>query len=496
MKKVFNLFIVCFLALFCIAQNENPGIEVNRTNIWRFGWGSNVGTNDAPGLDFTTGSPVVINGGPDVNQGATTICDSAGSLQLYGGYLSMFNRQYQPMINAPIVGDSGWSGINPTNIAIPQPGHPNKIYYFSAAASLKYTLVDMSLGGGLGAAIERNVELEPYPFGVKVAAVHHCNGRDIWVAWHKWQTDSFFVYLLSDTGLSTVPVISHIGPMDAEYGYFQGGRMKFSPDGNKLAIVFHGVSTPAYLFDFDKISGVVSNPVALQKDTGDQGISFSPDNTKLYISTNNGRIVQYNLSLGDPQSITASKKIIVDEPTDYITIQLARDGKIYLATASNPYRKYLGVISNPNALDTLCAPHLHSIYLNGAQGAVNSLMNTIESYFYTGTTAYPCYGDTLTSVKPIDNIGLIKNINAYPNPFSERIFIEINCRSAVREGLLRYYLYDGIGKLCKSEVKEVYVQGNDMQVILFRNQLSSGIYFMNIRAPNDLNIATIKLTIF
>lgn len=81
MKKLFPLVLV-LCAGFCEAQTRNPALDIKRTNIWRFGTTSTGVANDLPGLDFSSGTPVVINSGTSFNtQGATTVSDDNGNLQ-------------------------------------------------------------------------------------------------------------------------------------------------------------------------------------------------------------------------------------------------------------------------------------------------------------------------------------------------------------------------------------------------------------------------------
>ncbi len=478
------LLLFFFSCCFCAAQTRNPALDINRTNVWKFGFESVAGANDSPGLDFSTGSPTLVNGGIDINDGATTISNLNGNLQLYGGLLKMFDHTFSPMSNSGIVGDSGWIGIGQANLAIPMPNSLNIIYYFSSSVTLKYSVVDMNLNGGNGGVVARNVELQPYPTGVKLAAVHHCNGSDIWVVYHKWLTNSFYAFLLTDTGINAIPVITNIGPVDDQQGMFQTGNIKFSNNGNKLAITFSGFDTIPYLFDFDKLTGIVSNPIPLQKDIGDQGIAFSGDNSKLYISTNNGRLLQYDLNAGNPAAITASRKLIAEVVTDYTTMQLARDGKIYVVSGSNPYRKYLGIVNNPNAPDTFCLFVAQGLYMNGAQGHVNSLMNTVDSYFYTGSSAYPCYGDTALNITSINNF----NTHCYPNPFSDFTTIEIP-DVLYYQGKIEYQLCDATGRICKAQITEIV----NKRILLERGQLNAGMYFLSVKLSGKTQV--IKLSI-
>jgi len=478
-----------------IAQTRNPGLDIMRTNIWRFGWVNfSTGVNP-PGLDFSSGTPVVFNcGDKPVGQGATTISDSAGNMLLSGGYGGncyecprMFDRTCDTMANSGVVGDIGFIGSSRLNIAIPQPKSPNLIYYFSSAMTFNYLIVDMNLNGGLGAVIFRDT-LEQGPTGVKLAAVHHCNGSDIWVVGHLWNTDTFFAYLLTDTGITLPPVYTKIGPVDFQPGKFQLGRMKFSSDGNKMAIVFNGDSIPPYLFDFDKSSGIISNPIVLQKDAGDEGIAFSPDNTKLYICTTQGKLLQYDMKASDSISIVQSRKLIAHVFQDLSAMQLGRDGKIYLSSGSQPYSYYLEVINNPNASDTLCGFQTGVIYLNGSTGLVHSLMNTVDSYFYSGSSAYPCYGDTNTiDIAKINETDL--GIKVYPNPFSHYATIDIPNVLFTR-GKIEYRLLDITGRECETQIK----QQNYGVAQLYRGQLKPGIYLLVINLYGKTQ--TFKISIF
>ena len=495
MKKDYALLfaLVALCCIFCSAQTRNPGLDVSRTNIWRFGFASIPGgANDVPGLDFSSGSPVVINSGSQsLLSGATTISDGTGQLQLYGGYQSMYDRTDNLLSNAGVVGDSGWIGISPCNIAIPMPNSPNIIYYFSAQVTLKYTVVDMNLNNGKGQAILRNVELEQYPVESKLAAVHHCNGSDVWIVGHRWQTNTFYAYLLTDTGIANIRVVSSVGPVYNTTGGWQGGKLKFSPNGNKLVFCAFGdePNTVPYLFDFDKSTGIISNPIALQPDEGAGGACFSPDCSKLYISTGEGYILQYDLNAGNTAAIVASRKQVFYVFNSISTTQLGLDGKIYVLPAGNPHRKYLTVINYPNLLDTLCNVQLNAIYLNGGQGTGRHLMNTIESYFYTGSSAYPCYGDTVTNVSAINGKGDIA-LSVYPNPFSDYTFIEVRGID-VREKI-EYQLCDIAGRVCDAQITESdWWDGK--RLIFHRARLPSGIYLLTLKTLNQSR--TIKLSV-
>jgi hypothetical protein len=494
MKFQLSIFLTLLFLTTSFAQNRNPAQDINRANVWKFGTFSTLGANDGPRLDFSNGTPVLINEGNNrVAEGASSISSLNGDFQLCGGKLKMFNRLHSPMANAPgEVGDSGWAGISQANIAIPLPGNPDIIYYFSASVTLKYNVVDMTANAGLGAVTKRNVDLHPYPVAANLAAVHHCNGSDVWIMGHEWLNNTFYAYLLTDTGVTTTPVINQIGPVKNEQGTWQSGRIKFSPDGNKMAITFDLFEVEPNVFGFDKSTGILSNPVPLQRDTAENGLSFSPDNTKLYISTNNGKVIQYNMEAGNAADIAASRRLIGKEFTSFSAMQMGRDGKIYIVKSGFPGSDYLGVISNPNALDTFCNFNANGIFLNGAFGLPSSLMNTVESYFYTGSSAYPCFGDTVVTTNASLAVDSGLQSRVFPNPFTDYTIIETR-NLLFNHPKIKYLLYDAMGKECTGYFNEYYDDGNTKRTLLYKRQLAQGIYYLSISIDNQIQTLILSI---
>src|SRR5207247_2448421 len=113
-------------------------------------------------------------------------------------------------------------------------------YVNSSRTGITYSIVDMTLNGGNGDVDVANKN-KPLiaPTCEKLAAVRHCNGKDIWVVVHQWNTDAFYAYLLTAFGISA-PVITHSGIVHKDVGSGQNaetiGYMKFSPDGKRLAV--------------------------------------------------------------------------------------------------------------------------------------------------------------------------------------------------------------------------------------------------------------------
>src|SRR5204863_2535805 len=124
-----------------------------------------------------------------------------------------------------------------------------------------------------------------------------------------------------------------------------------------LAVAISGTSSAAgfELYDFDNTTGIVSNPLLLGNTNYAYGVEFSPDGSKLYGSNIllPTRIYQWDLCASSSSNIVSSKQTIWPGTTGTwkCSMQLARDGKIYVATSGS---NSLGVINDPNQAGALC----------------------------------------------------------------------------------------------------------------------------------------------
>ncbi len=489
--KHYLAILLISLSFSAFTQNQNPGLQVDRANKWYFGRESVPFANDAPGLHFINGSPIVLNEG-GFGRG-TTISNPLSNLQL-SGTQKIFDRTHVEMLNSN--NDLGHLQYgNRDALAVHKPGNPDTIYYFTVPGNFHYSIIDMNANAGLGAVVAKNITLYSGLVGTQLAAVHHCNGIDVWVVTHEFNSRKFLAYLVTENGIDTIPVISELEPLSNNS--IQSGRLKFSSNGSKVAITFSGFTIPPYLYDFDKTTGIVSNPIPLQNDIGETGVSFSPDNSKLYVGTNNGKLLQYDIEAGNANDIVLSMKIIADIPqTGFSKLQLGRDGKIYVnqgGSSSPPYSysAYLGVISSPNLPDTLCNYNPYGLYLNGAFTS-DGLMNTIESYFYSGSSAFPCYGDTLVSAEQPEQSEL--NTKVYPNPFSDYAYIDINGVNTIGQEQITYQLYDVLGRIYQPDITELQTHNGIIKLLMKKGNLHEGYYFLTVHTSHKTH--TLKLSIF
>ncbi len=356
---------------------------------------------DGLGLDFSNGEPILLTDGSIYRQGlpahseaSAVICDSDGNLLFYTNSEKIWDRNHDLMPN----GDSLLGHYSSTQgaLIVPLPNSNRIFYVFTTDGfyesdlknGFRYSVVNMCLNDSFGDVIQgqKNILLLD-TVAEKLSAVRHANGTDYWVVTHKFYSDRFYAYHLTPEGIGDV-IVSAEGSAHPHPMAFQGtgsaiGQMKFSPDGTKLAIV-NANSFPAIaeVCDFNSATGAVTNCFSIQANTNfnHYGISFSPDNTKLYLSCmlNNNGIYQYDLLAGSPDAIRASR-LALSQITTY-GLQLANNGKIYVARY-NGYQ-YLDVINDPNNFGLNCNLEDSAIYLQG-RAISFGLPNFIDSYAYT-----------------------------------------------------------------------------------------------------------------
>jgi hypothetical protein len=346
------------LALISITQISHAQFENTK---WYFG-------NHA-GLDFVTSPPTVLtNGMLNSYEACSSIADGNGNLLFYTDGITVWNKNHQVMANGTfLLGDSS---ATQSGMIVKQPGNANLYYIFTlddwgGNAGLMYSIVDMSLASGNGSVTSKNVAVTT-PVCEKVTAARHCNGTDVWVITHEWNSDRFFAYLLSSSGLASTPVTSTVGPlifmMGSQPNYAAVGCLKASPDFKHLAMATYFNFLGFDLFDFDNATGVVSNHVNLMSNDFAYGVEFSSDGSKLYTSftdSGSGAIYQWNVCAGTSSAVLASQYLVT--PLTCGQIQRAPDGKIYIAVHG---ASALSAINNPNAAGSACGFSLNMLSIS------------------------------------------------------------------------------------------------------------------------------------
>lgn len=373
MKKL-----VIFIYLFsCFAFSQGEA------NIWYFG--------ENAGLDFNSGNPVpLLDGQINTQESCGSISDASGQLLFYTDGRSVWNRNHVVMPNG--TGLLGHESASQSGTIVRKPGS-NSLYYIfttdreNGPNGLRYTVVDMSLDGGMGVVTsEKNILVFATSMEA-VTVIKKPNDIDYWVVSHGWNNNNFYAYSLTASGLSTIPITSSVGPIITGSNFNAAGNIKISPSATKL--VFTSVSDIAQLYDFNSMTGVISNPITLSTETGElYGVEFSPDESRLYVANSFYKVYQYDLTAAN---IPNSKTTIYNGTRVVGGLQMASNGKIYIAVYG--YGQ-IGVINNPNLLGVGCDLQIDSIDLGGRISSLG-LPSFNRSFFDSSFRAdNACLGST------------------------------------------------------------------------------------------------------
>lgn len=235
---------------------------------------------------------------------AAVATDTSGQLLFYSNGCSVANRLHEVMSNG--------TGLNPGDISeqvcpdlgyivpqgamvLPAPGHPEQFYLFHLGATydpvhklnfgpLYYSVINMSLDGGLGDVVSKNnVILAGTELG-GFTAIRHGNGRDWWIIAPAVSDQAWFTFLLSPSGLASRPVqpVAFLLPTCEK-----NGALTASPDGSRIA---KWGECKVYQMDFDRCSGAITPSLEIPTPTQwipGGGMAYSPSGRYLYATSHN-----------------------------------------------------------------------------------------------------------------------------------------------------------------------------------------------------------------
>jgi hypothetical protein len=460
MKLYYISLLFSLLYFTSTAQNEFA-------ENWHFGSGCDV--------SFSTGTPIAGNSSAMFSyEGSVSISDASGQLMFYsnGGDLHQQNDGFvwdvnnQPMPNGTLFDTAGCHSAVQSSLVMPKPGGTKEYYLFTIDClesgpqaiahykGLRYSVIDMSLNGGLGDVTVKGATINPgYPNeyirnAEAITATRHSNGTDYWLVTNVNDTigvDTFFVYLVSQSGISA--------PMKQVVGQGTGGgQLKISVDGSRLA---YGPE----VFDFNKTTGIISNPINVGEDG--YGRALSPNGRYLYVA-NAFTLYQFDLQAAN---VAASKVTIHTGQLLDIkgSMQIGPDCKIYVAQ----WRKgYLGVINNPDAGGSACNYVDNQLTLASSTGSEMGLPNFIDSDFG------PCNPDGIEEY--LSNV----QWSIYPNPAKDVVSIEC-------EFSLHKWNVTVLNALGQQVLPNRSLQGNNGLYSIDISGLKTGLYY--IRLEKDGN---------
>ena len=162
-----------------ILMLSNPIYSQHQADNWFFG--------ENAGLSFSSGTPTPIIGGAlNTEEGCTSISDASGNLLFYTNGENVFNVNHAIMPNG--TGLHGHQSSTQSAIIVPKPNTTAQFYIFTVyehnnnVYGMQYSLVDMSLSGGLGEVVagQKNIEVLTH-CSEKVTAVKSNDCESFWV---------------------------------------------------------------------------------------------------------------------------------------------------------------------------------------------------------------------------------------------------------------------------------------------------------------------------
>lgn len=377
------------LFFFALILSLDKFSSQNESSKWYF--------SNYAALDFMTNPPTALNNSAmQCNEGSTSMADEFGNLLFYSDGSTVWNKQHVIMANG--TGLLGNQSASQSGIVVKKPG-TNSIYYLftlaatAGTAGLCYSEIDMSLAADLGSVTVKNTALHT-PSCEKITGIKHCNGSDIWVITHDYNSGNFRAHLVTSAGVNPTAVTSFVGPIYNGGAWY--GTMKISPTGKKICVAHaNGPNNSTLeLYDFDKSTGLVSNFLSLGAFPAiTYDCEFSPDGSKLY---GYYALLQWDLCAGSNAAILASKDTVVQTNSPIKNMQLAINGKIYVTIAGS---QSMGVINYPNNPAATCnyINLSQSIAPNtGNQGLPNFITSSLKTPF-SYTSGYSCNTVSFTS---------------------------------------------------------------------------------------------------
>lgn len=363
--RCFRMLVVVF-AVFTFIKSDGARAQ-HQYDRWYFGF--------KQGLDFRTSPPKLISDGQtNTIEGSAVYCDpKTGDLLFYTDGSMVWDRMHRLMPSGKdLIADQS---STQSALIVPDPTEPKRFYLFHSDQSgytqptrgVYYSVIDLRLNGGYGDVTVKNQKLI-HEGTEKLTAISICGGEAYWVIAHELITNNFVAWFVDGNGVSPLPVKSSIG-VDAGPSPVSGaGYLAASPNGQVLASVIPQPPS-VEIFQFDVESGRLHDRIELPAISKPYGVSFSPDNSKLYV-IGDRELAQYDVSEWDSVFIARSRFRIKHTNRSEGALRLGPDRKIYVQESDS-----IGVIHWPDLAGDACqyTPGVYPLTPSGQFGLPNNI---------------------------------------------------------------------------------------------------------------------------
>ena len=466
------IFFILLGSLSLYAQKYN--------NTWTMGYGS--GRNN---MDFSGTSPISTSVGKGhwLQTTNSAICSpTTGKLLFYTNGQTIYNALEDSL--------QGTSGFNPNNwtnqnvgincgqacLTLPFSTDTNLFYIFHSSRMyftpdycperMYYSIIDMKKDNGKGGVARLNVELmhDTITMGT-INACKHANGKDWWVLSVDYRNNCYIRFLIQNDSI--------LGPFKQCIGNEnvtpRGTITTFSPNGKRYA-TYQG-SGIITLFDFDRCSGLLSNPLVINAASDYGAIEFSPNSNILYHSAN-AYFYQYDLTSNNIET----SRILLDTwdgfanptATAFYIPHLAADNKIYVTTVQ--LSQYLHVVNYPDSLGFAC----HFVQRGYEMNGYCSDYPPNYPHFRLGADTTLCNNLSIT-LPTLQNF-----VNIYPNPAQNEVTFEFS-QAIDKEIIL--FVYDILGK----QVQQLTIPKSNTLYKLNVSAYPQGVYSFQLQNGNVIN---------
>lgn len=417
-----------------------------------------------------------------INKGSASISDSSGNLLL------VFNGKYLFDSMGAII-DSFYFG----NFSEMPVGFKNSLFLNIPGTSDKYCLFNSYAKPLNGQPIilafdtsfyfskfsfnqsgfETLVRKEPISLDSSgsgtLAAIRHANGRDWWIMKSSVYQNKFYQALLDPNGFEFNAIFTTI-PNVYQPG---GGWNLFSSDGNKFINVISGSVRKAYVYDFNRCTGQLTNPVMhdLSNYFNEDAVNaccLSPDGSKLYFRRSNLSSL-YSIELSQYDFTSSTYAVIAEgHSAPCLTPNNLQVVSGFIDATANPVVPKLSVIYQPNQIAQNCELSIN-VYDVINYGFIDVSPN-YANFRLGALVGSGC--DTLST-------GISTNINnhylrfkIFPNPVESILTIEQDIPSSCE-----IKITDMFGRL------QCQIKINSQKTVLTTEieQLKSGIYWLEIQ---------------
>jgi hypothetical protein len=335
----------------------------------------------------------------------------------------------------------------------------------------------MKGNGGLGVALQREVKIiqNDTLSDVQMMACRHGNGKDWWLFKQGSIKNKVYKFLFTQDSVINYGIQQFPEPLFSKWD--NGGQSMFSQDGKKYATTCRGTGK-VFLADFDRCTGILSNPKIIDMDTllshnpfdsteidpHTEGLAFSPNGRFLYVCQY-FNIQQLDLLDTNPAtqwSVVAELDTTWDAFQSYSSMYLGPDNKLYVGNWGG-LSKQMSYFEFPNekGLASGFCKRCFRFPMQGVKAPPN-----MPNYDLGADNCWPL---SLPS-PPKEGDGLLE---VHPNPASGKLYIKYEIAShhigqAQSLANSKKELYNSVGQLVVS-TKE-----NEMDVSV----LSSGVYYL------------------